>query len=268
MSTAHATLNAETYGTGDLVIAYLHGWSGDHSSVEPLLNYFPDHVRVVAFDMPGVGDSPDPDEWSAEHVASTVLAALQSIEANQLVIVGNCSGANLLLPILPKLGGLADHLVMIDPFAYTPWYFRLLLSWPFGAFFYWFAFLTPVGRWLTNTSLKERRTEESHLTESFERVHPWNTYRYLRLLSSLGHGSEYPENPVPTTILTGEKTFKAIRESVDIWSEMWPQSTIRVLRNAGHLPILEATEQVSGAVLEAINWTPVKRVSGNQHSPD
>lgn len=242
------SMHRVVHGSGPRAIVYLHGWSGDHHSADPLLPYLPEGTRLIAFDLPGVGRSPTPSSWDATVIAEQIFAELQQIEAEQLTILGNCSGANLLLPVIHRIDEVADELVFIDPFAFTPWYFRLLLSWPFGSFFYWMAFLTPVGRWLTNASLKKNRTEDSNLTAGFGRVHPWDTYRYLRILSSLGHGSTYPDNPLPTKILVGENTFAAVRESAGIWAETWASAEIRVLPGSGHLPIEEATDEVTRAI--------------------
>lgn len=242
------TIHRVVHGVGPSAVVYLHGWSGDHHSADPILPYLPADTRLIAFDLPGVGRSAPPKKWDASAIAEQIFSELQQIDAERITILGNCSGANLLLPIIHRIHEVADELVFIDPFAFTPWYFRLLLSWPFGAFFYWLAFLTPLGRWITNTSLKKNRTEDSNLTASFERVHPWDTYRYLKVLSSLGHGSTYPHNRVPTTILIGENTFSAVRESAEIWRETWPNAEIRVLAGSGHLPIEEATAEVARAI--------------------
>lgn len=250
LATSSSPLFREQWGEGDRVLVVLHGWSGDHNTALPLLDFRPEGWRVISFDLPGCGRSPAPAAWSKEAIAEQLYDELLALDAPQMTILGNCSGANLLLPVLHRLDRVASRLVLLDPFAYTPWYFRLMLAGWVGRFVYWVSFANPLGRFLTNLSLRKHRGEGTDLTRSFEQRDHGAVHRYLGVLSSLGRGTSYRANPLPTVVLYGEKTFGAIRRSVEIWREAWPHAAFTELSGAAHLPIQEATEQVASVAFE------------------
>lgn len=105
-----------------------------------------------------------------------------------------------------------------------------------------------VGRWATNLSLKSRRTAATNLTHSFSAIDHEVSYRYLQLLSEVEGVARFGGIIAPVEIVYGEKTFGAIKQSARLWQGIWPHARCSELRGAGHLPILEATEQLSEIV--------------------
>jgi pimeloyl-ACP methyl ester carboxylesterase len=135
--------------------------------------------------------------------------------------------------------------VLIDPFAFMPWYFKIFVAGDFGRAAYYSTFANPIGRWATNLSLKRRRTSRTHLTRSFGSVDHGVSQRYLRLLSAVEGVAQFGSITAPVDIAYGEKTFGAIKRSARLWQGVWPRARCTELCGAGHLPILEATEQLS-----------------------
>jgi pimeloyl-ACP methyl ester carboxylesterase len=119
----------------------------------------------------------------------------------------------------------------------------------FGRYAYRTTFANPLGRWLTNQSLRSRRTADTDLTHSFGQIDHDVAQSYLALLAEV-EGVERFESlrGVSIDIVYGERTFAAVKRSVLMWQSVWPQARARMLRGAGHLPILEATEQLAGIV--------------------
>lgn len=223
----------------------LHGWSGDHTTFAPLVPFLPADARLYSADLPGYGASPTPPRWDVETLADQIAALIDSLPGESLTVIGNCSGAILALLAAPKVESKIERMVLIDPFAYTPWYFRLFVEPWWGRMAYYTAFANPVGRWIGNLSLRGHRTGETDLTGSFRGVDHGVSYRYLRLLTSIDGIGGFAWWRKPVDILYGERTFGAIRESVAMWREIWPQARAWELKGAGHLPILEATAQVA-----------------------
>ena len=54
----------------------------------------------------------------------------------------------------------------------------------------------------------------------------------------------------PIDIICGERTFGAIKKSVGMWRGVWPNARVFELEGAGHLPIEEATEDLSRIVFQ------------------
>lgn len=238
----------EKYGEGESAYYGLHGWGGDHKTFAPLVKHMPAGARLYAADLPGYGRSPEPSEWSLTAIADEIVCAAAQIDESKITVVGNCSGAILGLLAAQRLPDRIERLVLIDPFAFMPWYFKVFVAGSFGRYAYYSTFANPIGRWLTNASLKRRRAASSDLTRSFGAVNHNISQRYLALLAGIKEIKQFGDLRMPIEIVYGEKTFGAVKESVARWKNIWPQARATRLAGAGHLPIEEATRQLSAIV--------------------
>jgi len=238
----------EKYGSGERAYFGLHGWGGDHRTFAPLAERLPKGVAFYAADLPGYGRSCAPREWSLACIAEEVACAISSVAASKVTLVGNCSGAILGLLAAKRLRGRIDRFVLIDPFAFMPWYFKIFVATSFGRIAYYSTFANPIGRWLTNLSLKKRRTSATNLTHSFSAIDHEVSYRYLQLLSEIDGVDRFSDVGEPVEIVYGERTFAAIKQSNEQWKGIWPEARFTELQGAGHLPIIEATKQLSEIV--------------------
>jgi pimeloyl-ACP methyl ester carboxylesterase len=239
------TMFIERYGSGNKIYVGLHGWSGDHRTFLPLVEHLPESATLYSVDLPGYGQSPAPREWTVRAVAQDVADAIRQINAEEITIVGSCSGAITALLAAPLVGDKIKRFILIDPFAYVPWYFRVFLTPGMGRYLYFATFANPAGRWITNLSLKGRRTADSNLTESFSEVNHDTAYRHLVMLAGIDSTEYFREIKTPIDICYGAKSFKAIKESATIWKSILPQARLLKIEGAGHLPIEEATEELS-----------------------
>lgn len=244
------TTHVHTWGEGPRQFLGIHGWGGGWQTYEPLVPFMPTDISFHAVDLPGYGHTRAPGAWSLETMAASVCDAVDRIEG-PITLVGNCSGA-----IFGMLGVLErperfERLVVIDPFAYFPWYFRIM-TWPaLGRMFYGVTFENPLGRVVTNASLKAKRTEDTHLTSSFEALNHDAVFAHLQLLDAVGPHTRFsPLKNHAIDLLIGENTFDAIRRSADMWQEIWPKSRRFTLSGAAHLPIQEATQSLAAHVFE------------------
>jgi pimeloyl-ACP methyl ester carboxylesterase len=244
-------MHFESFGHGREVYVGLHGWSGDHTTFAPLLPGLPAGARFFAADLPGHGLSPAPRAWELSEITAEIARSIAALDSPALTLVGSCSGGLLGLFAVRHLGAKVKRIILIDPFAFSPWYFNLFVSpraGKVGRYAYLSTFANPVGRWVTNLSLKRHRTDATHLTESFSAVNHEVTYRYLKLLAQAGGAEQFGDLKLPIDVAYGEKTFGAVKESVRRWREVWPQARCWELKGAGHLPIEEATAQLSRIV--------------------
>jgi pimeloyl-ACP methyl ester carboxylesterase len=244
----------------------LHGWGGDRRTFAPLAPHVPAGASLYSADLPGCGDSPAPREWSVDAVVAEIVGAVRETGAARVNLVGNCGGAIFALLAAQELGEAVGRVVMIDPFAYLPRYFRLFLAGDFGRRAYDAAFANPLGRWLTNQSLRGRREGTSDLTASFARVDHEVARRYLALFAAVNevNGVErFRGFAAPVEIAHGERSFAAVRRSLAMWREVSPHVRVHELKGAGHAPILEATAQVSELIF-APGYRPAVREKGSR----
>ena len=236
-------MHIERYGSGPRSFVGLHGWSGDHRTFLPVVNSLPEDVSFFSVDLPGCGRSPMPRAWSVEAVADEIAQAIWSLPA-PLTLVGNCSGGLLGLEVAQRLGSRIERMVLIDLFAVFPWYFRVFLTKPFGPIAYATTFQNPAGRWLTNLSLRSKRAHDTTLTGGFAEVDHATTYKYLQLFGKFPAPESFANLTQRIELLYGDKTFQAVRESVNLWQSIWPRASATCLAGAGHLPIREASAQL------------------------
>jgi pimeloyl-ACP methyl ester carboxylesterase len=242
-------------GKGDWGIVGFHGWSGDHHTFDPLLDQIPEGYAFYALDLPGCGKSGLPQEWEMRSLAREVALELIGLNRQGLTLVGSCSGAIMTAFVARELIQMEKkdwvrRLVMIDPFAFCPWYFQLFLIPVMGPLMYATAFANPVGRGITNLFLWDKRAGHTHLTRDFAGVNHWVVWKYLKMLSECGRPAQFRGLDLPVDIVYGEKTFSAVRKSVLEWREALPQSRIAKLKEVGHLPISEGTKQVAEVVFQ------------------
>jgi pimeloyl-ACP methyl ester carboxylesterase len=238
-------MHLERYGSGAQVYFGLHGWSGDHTTFVPLLDHLPADASLYSADLPGCGKSPAPPHWTLAAITDEVVTAIASIATAPITLIGNCSGALLGLLAAKQLARNIGRLVLIDPFAYWPWYFKVFVAPGWGKYAYYSTFANPVGRWLTNRSLTNKRTAQTHLTQSFAAVNHEVVQRYLVMLTGIDGIAQFSQMPMPIDIVYGARTFAAVKKSAAQWRTIWPQARCWELPGAGHLPIEEATAQLS-----------------------
>lgn len=244
-------MHIQKYGSGKAAYLGLHGWGGDHATFAPLAALLPEDAALYCPDLPGYGLSPAPREWTLAAITDEIAAACSRIDAPPVTLIGNCSGAVLGLLAAKRMAGRIGRLVLIDPFAYVPWYFKVFVATSFGKHAYYSTFANPVGRWITNLSLRNRRASGTDLTRSFKRVNHEVSYRYLELLAQVGGLEQFGGLAMPIEIVYGEKTFRAVKQSVALWHRIWPQAHCHQLAGAGHLPIEEATAQLGEIALHS-----------------
>ena len=173
---------------------------------------------------------------------------LENRDIRSCTLVGFCSGAGLALMVAARAPAKVKRVVMIDPFAFVPWYFRIFLSGGFGRRAYAATFQTSAGRKITDWVLKRLQTSEADFTNAFIDLDHKVTLRYLQLLSHVDISKQFDSLKMGIDILYGEHTFDAVRKSVEIFSRLLPQVKVTELRGVGHLPMIKGARQLAAII--------------------
>lgn len=239
-------LEVKTWGTGSSNYIALHGWGGSHDTFAPMVPMIPSSAQIQAPDLPGYGKSAHPKNWQTGEVAEMVADSVNLDEP--VTIIGNCTGGVIGAELAKLSSAQVKRLVMIDPFAYAPWYFSIFLKGTFGKMAYKVTFASPIGRFFTNQALRNKRTGDSNLTASFDRVDHDAVYSFLRMMYEHEGPERYVDLDVPIDLIVGEETFSAVKKSSQILKETLRNVRIHTLPGAGHLPIEEQSEAVAKVI--------------------
>lgn len=240
-------MHIERYGVGPHTYFGIHGWAGHHATFKRLLPYMPPSVSFYCCDLPGYGASPRPPVWSLDAVSGALIDAMRGLDA-PLTVVGYCGGANLAIEAAKRWPEGIARLVLVDPFGYVPLYFKVFTLGEFGRRAYYSTFANPMGRWVTNLSLRARRKAGTNLTQPFRSVDHEVVLENLKILCATEGAFRYKGLGVPVDIAHGDRTFRAVRRSVALWREALPQAETFVLDRSGHEPIREAPEQLAAVI--------------------
>ena len=245
-------IHVERYGAGEPRIVALHGWGGDHRDFAALARALRGRAELVCPDQPGYGASPPPADYALAAITDELAAAcLPGDGEPPAVVLGYCSGV---LPALLMARDRPDRvrrLVLLEPFAFVPWYFRLFLAGPLGRMAYYLAFASPLGRGIVDRILRRRQKSEADFTAAFGRVDHRVTLRYLRAFRRFGGVEVFRGLAQPIDIVRGDTTFKAVRESERIYAALWPRARVTVLQNSGHLPLIRAAPRLAAILCDA-----------------
>lgn len=251
-------MHVERQGTGSRTFLALHGWGADRRVFAPLYAHVPADASLYAADLPGCGSSIRPREWSVAAVVDEIVEAVvdevvESARAHgvgRVTVVGHCGGAVFGLLAAREVSQLVGRVVAIDPFAYLPRYFRLFTGEGFGRHAYEATFANPFGRWLTNKTLNAGRDERTDMTASFGSVDHEAARSYLALFASIESVEVFRGLHTEVDLVYGERTFGAVKKSVEMFKGVLPQARAIRLAGARHMPLTEATAQLARVVFE------------------
>ena len=112
---AGATLVAERRGRGERVYVLIHGIGMGRSVFADLERHLGDG-EVIAFDLPGYGEAPEPRRvLTIERTADLVAAYLRARVRTPAVVIGHSMGAQVALEVAVRHPALAERIVLIGP---------------------------------------------------------------------------------------------------------------------------------------------------------
>lgn len=214
----------------------LHGWNGGSHTFDPVRGAVPPGIRFF---------TPQLMPRETLHAMIGEIEEMTKQMGVRVTLIGMCSGAVLALHVAERCRRQVDRIVLIDAFAFWPWYFKVFIVPCIGRWAYYSTFANPVGRWLANAQLAAKRARQTDLTEGFARVDHELAHRFLCQLAEAGSLENIGNIEAQIDITYGERTFAAVKQSAEMFKARWPWARISPLAGAGHLPLQEAPEQLA-----------------------
>jgi pimeloyl-ACP methyl ester carboxylesterase len=111
-----ATLVAEAQGTGSTTFVLVHGIGMGRSVFLDAARHLRRHGRVVAIDLPGYGEAPEPARTlTVERTADLVAAYLVSRVPGRIVLAGHSMGTQVAVEVAARHPGIVSCLVLVAP---------------------------------------------------------------------------------------------------------------------------------------------------------
>jgi pimeloyl-ACP methyl ester carboxylesterase len=116
VSTPRARLSTVEAGTGSAVIA-VHGLGATKGSFVPTVLALSEGFRVIAFDLPGFGDSDKPigAPYDARFFARAVVDLLDALELDRAHLIGNSLGGRIALEVGLQYPDRVGRLALLAP---------------------------------------------------------------------------------------------------------------------------------------------------------
>ncbi len=116
VATARARLSIVEAGTGPAVVA-LHGLGGTKGSFLPTIAALASRLRVIAFDLPGFGDSDKPigAAYDARFFAHAAIDLLDALALERVHLIGNSLGGRVALEIGLRHPARVGRLALLAP---------------------------------------------------------------------------------------------------------------------------------------------------------
>jgi len=232
-------IHYDVRGTGDPTLVLVHGWTnprtiwGEHPSTLSSTN------RVVALDLAGHGVSgADRLDWTVDAFGEDVVAVVDQLALESVVLVGFSMGAGVVLEAAERLGDRVLGVVLVDDLKDPDWQPNLAEKdygqfeaavrerWGDTAFVRAFAF-TPDAPDSLITYVTEMMPEQPH-EYWFKVLQVYEEWRVSELKPTLRR----VEAPIAAINTTTPPT------SVEVWRRYVPSFTVDTIAGVGHAGIL------------------------------
>src|SRR5512133_2553368 len=105
----------ESYGSGESVIVFIHGWSVTCRSWDDQIDFFKNKFKVILIDLPGFGKSEhNRQDWSMQHYGIDVAGLCRELELKNVYLVGWSMGTGVVIEAAGILGENAKAVITVD----------------------------------------------------------------------------------------------------------------------------------------------------------
>ncbi|HET8908604.1 MAG TPA: alpha/beta hydrolase [Ktedonobacterales bacterium] len=251
----------ERQGSGPPLVL-LHGAFGfDSQSWRRQIDALSDEFTVVAWDMPGCGQSSDPPEnFLATDYANCLAACIDTLELTQPHVLGLSFGSVLALELYRRFPKVPRSLVLAS--AYAGWVSslspeaveqrrRLIFS----------SLDLPPEQWARQWSpsmLSDKAPPAlfEEVEASLSRFHQEGQRRLIEAFAQQDLRDVLPHISVPTLLVYGEKDSRSPLNVAHDMHASIPNSRLVVIPDVGHMCNIEAPERFNAEVRQFLHSVP------------
>ncbi|MBP1326023.1 pimeloyl-ACP methyl ester carboxylesterase [Leucobacter exalbidus] len=219
------------------VFILVHGIGMGRIVYQDVVPILAEHGRVVALDLPGFGDSPEPgSKTTIEETAQNVARFMRDKGLSPAVLVGHSMGTQVVAQLAASDPDLVSGLVLIAPTINR--HERSAVK--------------QAERMMQDMSGEGLKVLATGVVEYFKTSSLWFI---SKLKVMLAHRLEEvcQRVQVPTLVLWGETDKVCPREWVAEVAAALPDSTMRAIPDRGHEAIIKSPEPVATMILEYVD---------------
>ncbi len=241
----------EEMGEGFPVVL-LHGFPLDHTIWQPVARILAGQARVILPDLRGYGQSPDGNEnHTMRLLVEDVLLLLDRLNIERAVLVGHSMGGYVSLTFAHaypnRLAGLGLVATQANPDTPEKRQARLRTARDVRS-----KGIDLIAHGMP-TKLTQNQELQAQLQERFRKVHAQSVIRSLKGMAERQDATPWLDQiHVPTLVIAGGRDqfipLEKSREMVEMLNKGW----LIEIPDAGHLPMLEAPEQVADGIAQLI----------------
>jgi len=117
ISTGDVPIYYDVKGKGDPTLIFIHGWSRNRNDWDGQIDYFAQNHKVVRLDLAGHGESgSDRNDWSISAFSQDVIAVIEKLKLDRIVLIGHSLGAPVAIEIARRLPERIVGIVSVDAF--------------------------------------------------------------------------------------------------------------------------------------------------------
>ncbi|MCK4871574.1 MAG: alpha/beta hydrolase [Phycisphaerales bacterium] len=240
----------DAQGGGDPTIVFIHGWCCDRTHWAAQMAALDEAHRVVALDLGGQGESGiDRDVWTTADLARDVVAVVEHLDLNRVVLVGHSMGGPVSLQAAAMMPDRVIGVIGVDTLQDVALEFTEEMMAPFvAALEADFAgvcagFLQSMLPEWTDPALVDRITEGACATD------PKVGVGLMRSYITLDQKAILAACPVPVRCINAAAPNETKVESNRRFS---PSFDVVLMEEVGHFPMLEKPDEFTRLLREQV----------------
>lgn len=236
-------------------LVFLHCWTGNKAFFFEQVKRFSPDYRCIAVDFPGHGGSDECDQYTVESFAGLTAGLLKKLKLKKAVFAGHSLGGMVCMELALTRPELVEGIILLDTTSYLSGFIfqrvvaevavvvgRLGFK-PARAVVAGIAATYP----LAGLRVRIITGRECSKVPNRVVVKSLNSFRKFNVTDRLG------EIDTPTLIVVGKEDLLADVRHARKMARGIPNSTMKVVRGAGHMALFEKPEVVNRAMEDFLN---------------
>ena len=242
----------------------VHGWAGAAADWEPLQRALPAGTHAIAVDLPGCGYSEKPDaDYDIPWFLDILHGVCAALSAPRIILAGHSMGGQVAVHFAVRYPDMVEKLILVDPYGLKGQEGRReplarmgpLVNLAFLLNTRTFIEWTMRGRVLHNPSAESLRTAvDSTAGSILGREGARAIARITRRI--IGHARVEALLPgifQQTLVIWGDHDRLLPPRWGEAFASRMPRATLRMVADAGHMPMYEKPAAVAALVMEFVN---------------